>query len=469
MVRALEPQDPFPAVPPGGYVPYGQPQNGSYPGSGYQHSAVPYQATVTSQPAVFPGGPAASAAPAYGPMYQGGTQPVSGTATQATYLGQPYPPGSAMPVRAVSPAQLCEGAQILGRVGNEVILTSDVLTGIDDLMANARGRMPPEKFAEQRAAVAKEVTAGINEFNAHYQDPDPVKAMSPSNRGLMSQLVRRQVEVKLIYQDFLKTLPPEAGPQVEESVKKHFEETQLKVLMKRENAVSLADLETSLRAKGSSLDREKRVFKEQIIAQQWIQQKVKKEGKDGKEEEITHEEMLAWYQAHLKDFEHPAQARWEELMVSFARHSNRDEAYAMLAALGNRVLAGASLADVAKSASEGSTAREGGQRDWTHRGSLSSEALDQSLFSLPVGQLSQIMESPGGFHIIRVVERQELTRTSFLDAQKQIKENIQKERNEKHYKEYVDELYRKYPVWTAFDSALQQPKNPDDEDRYSSH
>ena len=44
--------------------------------------------------------------------------------------------------------------------------------------------------------------------------------------------------------------------------------------------------------------------------------------------------MLAWYQAHLKDFEHPAKARWEELMVSFARHPNHDEAYAMVAGAG---------------------------------------------------------------------------------------------------------------------------------------
>ena len=155
-------------------------------------------------------------------------------------------------------------------------------------------------------------------------------------------------------------------------------------------------------------------------------------------------------------------------MVSFAKHSNRDEAYAAVAGLGNRVLAGASLADVAKSASDGPTAREGGQRDWTQKGSLSADSLDQALFSQPVGQLSpQILESADGFHIIRVVERRELTRTSFLDAQKQIKESIQKERMEKRYKEFLEELHKKYPIWTVFDNALQQPKNPDDEDRYS--
>ncbi len=453
---------------------------------GYQPSVVPSQPIAPSRPDGFPGGPtppittgwgnpavapATSAAPAYGPMYQSGRQ-VPGGAIQATYLGQSQVPGGAMCGLPVGPAELCGGAQVLARVGNDVILASDVyLFGIDDLMASAKGRLPPEKFAEQRAAIVEEVMAGIRELNAHYQDPDPAKAVSLSHRGLLNQLVRQQVNVKLLYQDFLKTVPKEALPSIEENVRRYFEETQLKVLMKRENVVSRADLENALRAKGSSLDRERRNFGEQFVAQQWVHEKVKPVGEGGEKgtdkDEVTHEEMRIWYQQHLKDFEQPAKARWEELMITFSRHPNRDEAYAAIAALGNRVLHGASLADVARSASEGPTARQGGQRDWTHQGSLSSEALDQAIFSLRVGDFSQILESKDGFHIIRVVERQELSRTSFLDAQKEVKQKIQKERFDKRYADFVEELRRKYSVWTVFDNALQQPKNPDEDDRYS--
>ena len=74
-----------------------------------------------------------------------------------------------------------------------------------------------------------------------------------------------------------------------------------------------------------------------------------------------------------------------------------------------------------------------------------------------------------GYHIVRVVERQELTRTSFLDAQKDVKEKIQKERFEKKYKEFVEELRKKFPIWTVFDSSLAPAHNPDDDDRYATH
>ncbi len=408
------------------------------------------------------GAPPASAAPQYGPPYPIAPQ-YPGGAVQASYIGQQI-------ARPLAPAQLCPGAQVIARVGNDVVLTSDLLSSIDEMMAPARGKLPPEKFAEQRAKLAEEVTAGIQELNAHYQDPDPAKGVSPAHLGLLNQLLRRQLDVKLLYQDFLKTVPKEQLPTVEESLHRHFEENQLSVLMKRENVVSRADLETALRAKGSSLEREKRIFSEQAISQEWLRQKVKPEGDKGSDkEEVTHEEMRAWYEKHLKDFEQPAKARWEELMVTFKRHPNHDEAYAATAALGNRVLAGAALPEVARSASEGPTALQGGQRDWTHPGSLSSDALDHAIFSLPVGQLSQILESQDGFHIIRVVERKELAQTSFLDAQKEVKERIQKERSEKRFTDFLEELRKKYPIWTVFDNSLGKPKDPVEEDRYSMH
>jgi len=156
-------------------------------------------------------------------------------------------------------------------------------------------------------------------------------------------------------------------------------------------------------------------------------------------------------------------------MISFARHPDHNEAHDLLAALGTRALFGASLPDVARSGSEGPTARSGGQRDWTHQGSLASETLDRALFSQPVGRLSPILESADGYHIIRVVERQEFSRTIFLDAQKEIKARIRKERLKKRQEEFVEQLKEKYPVWTVFDNATQKPKAVEEEDRYSRH
>jgi parvulin-like peptidyl-prolyl isomerase len=299
-------------------------------------------------------------------------------------------------------------------------------------------------------------------------EADPAKGMSDEHKMLMYTIVRSQTDVKVLYQDFRKTVPKEGQAHAEESVNGHFDEYQLPVLLKREKVISLAELETALHAKGSSIDRERRIFREQFIAMEWVRQQLKVEDeKGGESDDITHADMIAWYQAHIKDFEQEPRARWEELTVAFTRFPSREAAYGTLAAMGNRVLAGAPFGDVARSGSDGPTAHDGGKRDWTHQGSLSAESLDRALFNLPIGQLSPILESPSGYHIIRVVERQERTVKSFLDAQKEVKAKIKKERSEARYQKYLKELREKVPIWTVFDASMQPQHNPDDDDRYA--
>ena len=217
------------------------------------------------------------------------------------------------------------------RVGNDVVLTGDLLGGIDDMMSRAKSRMTAAQAAQQRAALVQEVTDGIHEYAAHVNagDPDPAKGMSDSHRMLLYQMVRQQVDVKLIYQDFRKSVPKESLAHIEESVDGHFDNVQIKDLMKRENVTSLSELETALLAKGSSLKRERKIFQEQFIAQQWAQQQIKPDG----EGEITHQDMIDWYQAHISEFEQQPRrsaAAGRSFAVTFARHPNHEEAYTVL-------------------------------------------------------------------------------------------------------------------------------------------
>ncbi len=88
---------------------------------------------------------------------------------------------------------------------------------------------------------------------------------------------------------------------------------------------------------------------------------------------------------------------------------------------------------------------------WTSKGSLASPVIDNALFTLPVGSFSQILEDDRGLHIVRVVERKEASRASFVDCQDGIKKKIRDERGDKQMKAYIATLEAKTPVWTIFD------------------
>jgi parvulin-like peptidyl-prolyl isomerase len=143
-------------------------------------------------------------------------------------------------------------------------------------------------------------------------------------------------------------------------------------------------------------------------------------------------------------------------MVRKSRHPGRDEAVGLLGHMGNQVLDGAKLNEVARAGSEGSTACDGGLHDWTNKGSLVSNTLENAIFSLPVGQLSQIIETDTGYHIVRVIQRQDESVTPFLEAQVEIRNKIVRQRKQKQIDEYIAKLHERTPVWTKFDALIAQ-------------
>jgi parvulin-like peptidyl-prolyl isomerase len=310
----------------------------------------------------------------------------------------------------------CEGAQILARVGSEIILAADLAGPVNEMIMLNKDKIPPEQIELAR-------------------------------RQLTRRMLDSRIETKLAYLDAKRQLPAESLTRVEKNISDAFDREEIDRMMKRSQADSRQALEGKLQSLGSSLELKRRAFIEQMLAQQWIRQKVKVEG------EVSHEEMRSYYHEHIAEFETPAQARWEELEVRFARHPSREQAYALMAQMGNQILSGMPLAEVARRGSEGITASSGGQRDWTSRGSLVSQELDGALFGLPIGQPSQIIEDKTGFHILRVVERKEAVRTPFTEAQVEIRKKIKEQRVDSQMKAYLEKLRRQVPVWTVFDDA----------------
>jgi parvulin-like peptidyl-prolyl isomerase len=128
----------------------------------------------------------------------------------------------------------------------------------------------------------------------------------------------------------------------------------------------------------------------------------------------------------------------------------------MIAEMGNEVVYGAALDAVARKSSHDYKASDGGQQGWISKGSLADTALDQAVFELPLNQLSDIIETSTGLHIIRVVERVEAGQKPFREAQVEIKEKLSQQKREKRFEEYLTKLRREIPI-ELIDKSLQLP------------
>ena len=125
------------------------------------------------------------------------------------------------------------------------------------------------------------------------------------------------------------------------------------------------------------------------------------------------------------------------MTVYFSNHPTRDEADNKIAYMGNAVKSAtdregqeSACAKVARTDSEDMFASKGGDCGWTERGKLSSEIIDQALFSdeLPIGALSRILEDDSGLSIVCVLERQREGWTPFVEVQEEIAKRIKDER-----------------------------------------
>ncbi|MSV32452.1 MAG: hypothetical protein EXQ57_08020 [Bryobacterales bacterium] len=110
-----------------------------------------------------------------------------------------------------------------------------------------------------------------------------------------------------------------------------------------------------------------------------------------------------------------AQPRVRQLLVRFKgsqvaprpglRELSKDEARAKAAGLRVKLAAGADFAALAKAESDDTGSREGGRElGFLLRGSTGAN-VEAAAFSLPIGKLSDVVQTEYGFHILRVEER----------------------------------------------------------------
>ena len=334
---------------------------------------------------------------------------------------------------SIGNAKPLEGGEIIARIDGQIVLASDVMWQVNKILEANADKIPPG-------------------------ERDQVVQM------LLRQQLMGVIDTKLLYADFRRKVPAENIPNVEKNLATPFEDVEIPRLTKMLEVDSRKELEEELKKLGSSISEMQQQFNERTIAGEWLRQLAPKP------KEVTYDQLVAYYQEHVQEgeYDYPAQAKWEELMVRFDRvGGDRTAAWRAIAEMGNQVwqrvaanpeLRGPTFIALAKEKSHGFTANKGGQHDWTTKGALRNKKIDEALFTLEVGQLSNILESEQGFHIIRVLERKQAGRTPFTEAQASIRKKLEAGRKQKLIEAELKRLRKESRVWTIFDGDLSGPR-----------
>lgn len=164
----------------------------------------------------------------------------------------------------------------------------------------------------------------------------------------------------------------------------------------------------------------------------------------------TDEDAMDYYQKHAADFEQPELVHARHLLLTTVDMTTRPPSplstntiaakRKQIEDLRKQLLAGADFAKLAKQYSEDTGSKEnGGELPEFSRGQMVPE-FESAAFSLPTNQVSDVVTSQFGFHLILVEEKIPAKKVPFATAERQIKEVLTQLKIRKVAPDYVRNL-----------------------------
>jgi len=152
--------------------------------------------------------------------------------------------------------------------------------------------------------------------------------------------------------------------------------------------------------------------------------------------QVSVEEIKAYYDSHPEEFRRPAMVRFRQIVTRTREEADN---------LQKRLLQGGDMAATVAQSSKVPMSAGSSEAGWFAEGDLD-ESIEKAVFSLPVGRVSGVVESPYGFHIIEVLGRKPEGVLSLPEAMTGIETKLRSERLEAFYSEWLRDLRKAIPV-----------------------
>ncbi|MCL6584690.1 MAG: peptidyl-prolyl cis-trans isomerase [bacterium] len=142
---------------------------------------------------------------------------------------------------------------------------------------------------------------------------------------------------------------------------------------------------------------------------------------------VDEESIKKYYETHETQYQLPKQVRARHILIKTdpaADVAKKEEAKKQAEALLQRIKAGEDFAKLAGEFSQDpGSASQGGDLGYFGQGRMT-PAFEKAAFALPKGGLSEVVESPFGYHIIKVEDIQEARTKPIEEVREQIKSQL---------------------------------------------
>jgi len=167
---------------------------------------------------------------------------------------------------------------------------------------------------------------------------------------------------------------------------------------------------------------------------------------------MSDSEAKKYYDDNPSYFQQPAKVRASHIMIivdSKADQSKKDEARKKIEQVMKRLKAGEDFAALAKEVSQDTSTKEnGGDLDYFSKGQIGSQSFEDAAFGLKKGEISDIVETDSGYHIIKLTDKTDAKKISYEEAKNDIIDSLKSTKVNSNVNKYITELRNKATIET---------------------
>lgn len=157
---------------------------------------------------------------------------------------------------------------------------------------------------------------------------------------------------------------------------------------------------------------------------------------------VTEEELKFYYNQNPYEFEHDVQVHAAHILIKvnpFAGDNERQKAKQHIQQIQKKIKAGEDFAEMAKTYSQGPSKVNGGDLGYFGAAQMA-PAFETAAFLLQPGEVSDVVTTQFGFHLIKCYDRKPAGKESFDEAAPRLKARFYQERLNANLRRLVDKL-----------------------------
>jgi len=285
----------------------------------------------------------------------------------------------------------------------------------------------------EEAMAASKIPAEASRLStASLQDKQDPSNQNRESTGSSSQLWRDTLN-KMIEKKLQLQLAKKKGI----SVSPDELQAALGDIKKRNNFPTDQALKDALATEHISFEQYKEDLKDQLL----ILKLVNREVRSGIL--IRDDELLDYYKQHATSFAKPELFKLSQIFFGLpvgAQPATVSEIRAKALHVLELLQKGESFQELAKQYSQGPDAASGGNLGYFKRGQLLPE-IDQAIAKLQVGQVSGLIQSSIGFHILRLDDQKKAEPKPFEAVKDEVREAVYQQKSDELYQRWIKDLW----------------------------